>query len=171
MLRWFWWRVNAWTEIAAMAGSLVFFTAIQGILRNHAGNENPAHWVKVLRTSEYQTVIVAGLTIALWLVVTFATKPESRETLLRFYRKCHPGGPGWGPVAREAKDIAPDRNLGPSIVAALLGTGIVYSVLPGVGFVIFGKYLQALVAFAIAGACAAALVAIMNRMGWEKAVK
>ena len=154
-----------------MVGSLVFFVGIQIVLYVTKGTADPAHWILVLRTPEYQTVIVAALTVALWLVVTFATKPESRETLLRFYRKCHPGGPGWAPVAREARDVEPDRNLGPSIIAALFGTGIVYSVLPGVGFLIFGRYMHALIAFAFAGVCVAALVAIMNRIGWEKAVK
>jgi Na+/proline symporter len=154
MLRWFWWRINAWTEIAAMVVSLVAFLAVSPLIA----------------TTEYRMAAVAGITIAAWLVVTWATPPESPETLERFYRKVRPGGPGWGPQARAHPEVEVDRRLGLSVLAAVLAAGIVYCTLPAIGFVIFGEYLNAALTLAGAAACAAGVVAVVNRIGWGRVV-
>lgn len=154
MLRWFWWRINAWSEIVAMAASLVFFVAVSG-------------WIE---SNERRLAVVAALTIAAWLAATWLTRPEDDATLERFYRKVRPGGPGWGPVAARAPDVAADEHLGLSIVAALLGGGIVYLTLPAVGWLIFGRTAAALAALLGAAACGLGVAAILRHIGWEEVV-
>ena len=83
--------------------------------------------------------VIAGLTIATWLLATFVTRPESDETLCNFFAKIRPGGPGWKPVAAKMPSVKQDKNLLTSIVGALFASGIVYLVLPAIGFLIFGK--------------------------------
>lgn len=137
MLRWFWWRINAWSEISAMAASLVAFLVVRGFVS----------------TPEYQLVVIAGLTIPTWVGITLATPPENTETLLRFYRKVRPGGPGWHPLAIRAPDVQPDRNLGTSLALVAVASGMVYLTLPGVGYLIFGDLLRATLCLAGAVVC------------------
>jgi SSS family solute:Na+ symporter len=151
MLRWYWWRINAWTEIAAMIASLAFFGVVS----------------RFVVQNEHRMAIVAALTIGTWLVVTFLTRPERPETLERFYRKVRPGGPGWRPQAAACPEVSADRNLGVSILAAAFAAGIVYLTLPGVGLIIFGQYGKAAAALSGAVVCVVVVFALMRRVGWE----
>ena len=117
---------------------------------------------------EYQMLIVAGLTIATWLIVTFLTPPEKSGVLESFYRKIRPGGPGWKPIAKIAPGVRTDKNIGLSIVAVIISSAIIYLTLPGVGAVIFGQYLKALALLGGAGVCAALLYLLMKHMGWKE---
>jgi Na+/proline symporter len=135
ILRWFWWRVNAWSEIAAMVAAL----AATGALRAFTGIAFP----------ESLFVIVAFTTVA-WLLATFATPATDMETLVAFYRRVRPGGPGWRPVARQAPEVTPDAGLGGLVVDWLAGVAFVYATLFAIGLALFGRY---------AGAAAAAVVA------------
>jgi Na+/proline symporter len=150
MLRWFWWRINAWSEIVAMVASLAFFVVVS----------------RFVQSNEHRLAIVAGLTIVAWLVATFLTRPESRETLEAFYRKIRPGGPGWRPLARAAPDVEPDRHLALQLLAALLAAGIVYLTLPGVGLLIFGDLTGAVLCLVAAAICAVGVMLVMRRVGW-----
>ncbi|HEU4417493.1 MAG TPA: hypothetical protein VFT55_01065 [Planctomycetota bacterium] len=105
---------------------------------------------------EYASLLVAVVTLVLWLFATFLTRPEPREHLMAFYRKIRPDGPGWGPIAVAAPDARPDGTLGRNLVCAVLGTIVIWLTLPGVGNVIFGEYLQAL--FCLGGAAAAGVL-------------
>lgn len=158
MLRWFWWRINAWSEIVAMLASLLFFS-----LLTQPGTQTVLFGDYTPRTEEIMA-IVAGLTIATWLVATFLTPPESDAVLSNFYCKIRPGGPGWKPIAKENPHIDVDQNLGISIVGALLAAGIVYATIPAIGYLIFGQLTQAIICFGIAGACAAAVALILRRI-------
>ena len=155
MLRWYWWRINAWSEITAMAASLVFFVLVSGVVERN----------------EYRMAVVAGLTIAAWVAATLLTRPEDPAVLERFYRKVRPGGPGWKPVARACPDVAADRNLGWSLLAALFATGIVYLALPGIGLLIFGQPLRAAAALAGAAGCALVVGLLLRRVGWASFVR
>ena len=132
MLRWFWWRINAWSEIIAMLASLGYF-----ILFSNADIQNSYFGRELL--AEEQMVVVAFATIATWLLATFVTPAESNETLVAFFRKVRPGGSGWKPVAAQAADVVPDQDLGISVVGALFASGIVYFTLPAIGYLIFGN--------------------------------
>ena len=134
MLRWFWWRINAWTEIVAMFSSLLYFLLVE-------------HWFgKETDTglaAEEVMAIVAGLTIVTWLLTTLLTPAEDEKTLRAFYRKIRPGGPGWKPIAKLESNVLPDNDLGLRIISAILAAGVVYSTLPAVGYVIFGETTKA----------------------------
>jgi Na+/proline symporter len=154
MLRWFWWRINAWTEITAMVVSLGAFVIVS----------------RFIEANEYRMAVVAGITIVAWLGVTYLTAPEHRDTLETFYRKVRPAGFGWGPVARALPDVRPDRHLGLSILAALLAAGIVYCTIPAVGLLLFGEYGKGALALTAAAACAAGVVLVLRRIGWAQIV-
>lgn len=148
MLRWFWWRINAWSEISAMVASLFFYLAFSFLL----GGEG-----RFFQMEERLLALVALCTMATWLLVTFLTQPEREERLLEFYRRVSPVAWGWGPIAAKASDVkSPDRMI-PALVSAFLGAAIVYSVLPATGFLLFGDYLKALVAIVVAVVCGVVL--------------
>jgi len=123
ILRWFWWRINAYTEIVAMVSSLIIAGYFNFI---HEGLED---WQKI--------VIGAVLTTIVWIVATYFTPPDDEETLRNFVMKVNPGGPGWArftePGSREPWSV-PN-----GILAMLLGCVGVYSILLGAGLMIFGQ--------------------------------
>jgi len=123
ILRWFWWRVNAWSEISAMIAP--FF----GIILN-----------KIFfgfRFPESMFFIVAVTTVV-WLVVTFLTAPESAETLRSFYIMVRPGGPGWTKVSGIRKPFA--RAVIRGFLQWAAGIGLVYCSIFSVGRIVFGEY-------------------------------
>ena len=147
MLRWFWWRINAWTEISAMVASLAAYLIVQNYIE----------------TDEYRLAIVAVITIVVWLVVTYVTPPEKQETLMAFYRKVRPGGWGWRPIQRIAQDVHADRDLAPNILASICAGMIVYLTLPAIGFILFGAYLKSGLCF-LGALFAAGLVAWLMKV-------
>jgi len=139
ILRWFWWRINAWSEIAAMVVPLVVYGWL--------------HFATEVRFPETLYYIVA-VTTAAWIVVTFATKPTDAETLARFYRRVHPGGAGWRIVAGMVPDVKGDSGYGRLLRDWLCGTILVYSVLFGVGHILLLRTGQGLLCLAVAGVAA-----------------
>ena len=112
MLRWFWWRINAWTEIVAMVSSFIYYQLLNVWVdhttkQQQAGELLAGSWQELalpeLRRAEMQTLVVAAVTIVTWLAVTWLTPPEDEDVLVAFYRKVRPGGPGWAPIARLAQ--------------------------------------------------------------------
>ena len=162
MLRWFWWRINAWTEIVSMFGSLVFFFSIEPIVVA-TGLVTSADVGPVL-VPEVKMFLVAMLTIVLWLVVTWLTPPVDSATLDSFYQKVRPGGPFWKPVADRNPDVQVDRDLRLSFLAAICATGIVYAVLPGIGNLIFGHYQAALVCGGVAVVLTVIVAVLVERL-------
>jgi Na+/proline symporter len=156
MARWFWWRVNAWSEITAMAASLMMF----GVVMVWQGATPEAERMR----GEYTALIVALCSLVLWLVVTFATRPEPQARLIGFYRRIRPDGPGWAPVAAAAPDVRPDGGLDRAVVCAVLGTAVVWLTLPGIGAVIFGEYGKAAACLGGAAVSAATMFALVGRV-------
>jgi Na+/proline symporter len=148
ILRWFWWRISAWSEIAAMAGSITFFIALA-----------PLH----LQPS-YHAILVALASLLLWLVVTLLTRPESDATLLTFFRKVRPDGPGWSRIRGLAPEARPDGTLAASLLCALLGTVAIWLTLPGVGAVIFGEWTKATLCLLGAAVALAVLLRMLPRL-------
>ncbi len=137
MLRWFWWRINAWSEITAMFGSLAWFLVLQ------RESLQVALCGRAMVTEE-QTFCVAVLTVVTWIVATYATRAESEQTLVSFYRLVHPSLLGWKHIAQLAPEVEPDRDLGLRIMAAIIGSLTIFVMLPAIGDWIFGNTLRAI---------------------------
>ncbi len=157
LLRWFWWRVNAWSEIAAMVASIGLYFAVKLWQGSLPEAERLA--------GQYTSLLVATGSLVIWLAATFATAPEPIDRLIAFYRKVRPDGPGWRPVAAAAREVEPDDTLGASIVCAVLGTATIWLTLPGVGAVIFGEFGKAAGCLGGASACLVALLVLARRLG------
>jgi Na+/proline symporter len=156
LLRWFWWRINAWSEIAAMVSSFIvsagFFIAAK------QGHGVPSH-VSLLATVASTTVV--------WLIVTYLTKPTDAATLEAFYRRVRPAGPGWVAV-RAATGLGPSPDsLSQAMLGWVLGCLFVYAALFGTGSILYGKWPQAwmwIVVFVLSGGW---LTRLLPRM-WGK---
>ena len=135
ILRWYWWRINAWSEIAAMVTPLVAY----GYLRAATSVQFP-------ETLYY----IVAITTVVWIVVTMLTRPADEETLKRFFRRVHPGGPGWARVARLVPEVRPDRGYGRLFVDWIAGVALVYAVLFAIGSFLFGDHLRGLACVAVA---------------------
>jgi len=167
ILRWFWWRINAWSEIAAMFASgiisiILKLTPVGGFLFAADTGVFP-DW------SEYIFIVV--VTTIIWLMATFMTQPESKETLRSFYTKIQPGGPGWSKVVNEAKTdavtIVKDKekwSVPAGITAILLGVVLIYSIMFATGYWIYGRTTQALVLTVISIISAVLLIKAWNRL-------
>jgi Na+/proline symporter len=134
LLRWFWWRINAWSEIAAMASS--FIIAVAFFVAGKMGHEVAAHIV---------LLITVAATTVIWVSVTFLTAPTARETLIAFYRRVRPAGPGWESVRAETGLPPSPDSLPMSLLAWILGCTFVYAAIFGVGSLLYGRTTQALV--------------------------
>jgi len=143
ILRWFWWRINAWSEIVAMFASgiiavLLKLTPIGAYLFATNTGLLPDYW-------EFPFVVF--LTTGIWIITTFITKPETKEVLNNFYKKIQPGGPGWNKVITEAKadniNIVKTNtpwSVPSGILAMLLGCVLIYSCMFATGYYIYGDY-------------------------------
>tara|TARA_Y100000994_G_scaffold78756_1_gene64979 strand:- start:537 stop:2267 length:1731 start_codon:yes stop_codon:yes gene_type:complete len=121
ILRWFWWRINAYTEIVAMISSLIIAFYFNFI------NNNYESWEKIVFGSLLTTIV--------WISATYFTPPDSNETLQNFVKKVNPGGPGWAKFSTsEANEPWPVPN---GILCMILGCISIYSVLLGVGQLIY----------------------------------
>lgn len=153
ILRWFWWRLNAWTEISAMLASgvisiLINFTALGEWLFAADTGILPSYL-------KFPFVVFSSMTI--WLIVTFMTKAEKHEILLSFYKRTQPGGPGWTKILADATADELDSmkkeepwNVPSGIIAMLFGCALIYALLFGTGFLLYGLFLKATLAFGIA---------------------
>jgi Na+/proline symporter len=124
LLRWYWWRINAWSEISAMACSLAVTVTLNALHPFHGASS-----VIFAKTAMTTTAI----TTLVWLVVTLLTPAEPIATLEAFYRHVRPDVRGWKPIAATIKDITPTRDLGGNLTAWLLGCAMVYFCLFGTG--------------------------------------
>jgi SSS family solute:Na+ symporter len=138
ILRWYWWRVNAWSEISAMVASFVTSLALTRSGHSMSDTGTPDYAFTMLTT--------VGVTTLVWFGVTFLTAPESDETLDRFYRQVRPGGPGWRRVARRL-GYGDDRIPGGALswVNWLAGLAAVYCAVVAVGAMLTGTPMRALI--------------------------
>ncbi|UAM96670.1 Na+:solute symporter [Polaribacter litorisediminis] len=148
ILRWFWWRINAWSEISAMivSGVISLIFSSETITQLFFSEQGffPA-WAKL-------PIIVFSTTL-LWLLVTFITQPENQEVLVHFYKKTQPGGPGWSRVLKQLNtddlkviDLHKKWNVPAGIVAMLIGCILIYGCLFASGYWIYRAYKHAIIA-------------------------
>src|SRR5665213_607761 len=143
LLRWFWWRINAWSEVSAMASS--FAISIGFFIAKKMGVDIPDP-IPLLTT--------VGVTTVVWITVTLFTQPADHATLLRFYELTRPSGPGWKAIRAESNLAASPDSLPQMMLGWTSGVMFVYAGLFGTGSLIYGRTLQAsiwAVAFVLSG--------------------
>jgi len=156
LLRWFWWRINAWSEIAAMAASFTFAMGLFIARKN--GLELSSHSALVWSV---------GLTTLVWVVVTFATPPTDTETLKRFYKTVRPAGRGWAKVVGDDAVAGGNDGLSLAILGWVLGCTFVYAALFGTGAILYGQSLQGGLCFAVAIGAGLGLVKVVPKI-WNE---
>jgi solute:Na+ symporter, SSS family len=158
ILRWFWWRLNAWSEVSAMGASLVVSLFLQSVLKLNTSDP---------RQFGITVLITVAVSTVTWLAVTFLTRPEPEQVLLTFYRRVRPNAAFWGPIARKATDTPPVRDGTANFLDWIAGCLMVYLVLFGVGKIIFGELGLGLVFLAGSAAAAVFLYVHLSRRGWK----
>jgi Na+/proline symporter len=153
LLRWFWWRINAWSEIAAMVSS--FLISIAFFVARQCGAEMPAH---------LSLAAIVAVTTLVWLVVTYLTEPVNADTLVRFYRLVRPAGPGWMSIRDAAGLRASPDSLPQALLGWILGCLLVYSALFGTGYLIYGNASAGALCFTVAAGSAIAMGLLLSRM-------
>ena len=151
LLRWFWWRVNAWSEIAAMGTSFVVATGF--FIAARTGGGLPAH---------VSLIITVGVTTVAWIAVAYLAPSTDRATLVRFYRLVRPAGAGWDSVRREAGVGPSPDSLAQSLLGWVLGCLFVYSALFGSGSFLYGYTSQGIFWAAVFVASGVWLAAILR---------
>ena len=158
ILRWFWWRVNAWSEIAAMIAPYAIFPLL-----------TYGFGLDVLN-SDFETglLIIVGWSTVVWLVVTLLTKPTEFSQLEKFYRLVHPGGIGWRKIASQFPEVNRDKGYGRLFASWILGCILVICSLFGIGKIIFTEYLTAVIYLVIAFGAAYGIYINFEKMGWKE---
>ena len=138
ILRWFWWRINAWSEITAMISS--------GLISILFANEKIASAIFNENFIEpyFKLPVIVLITTIVWLIVTFATKPDDDQKLIEFYKKTRPGGPGWKrivnlPDFKNKKGYNKTWAVPRGILCMLVGCLAIYSALFSTGYFIYGE--------------------------------
>jgi Na+/proline symporter len=154
LLRWFWWRINAWSEVSAMACAAAVSLFVQ--IGLHWDGDRPRDFAWIM-------IVTVAITTAVWLAVTFLTKPEDDETLATFHRRVRPQGRGWARVAKAmgpatVRGSAGQHTLGRELVNAALGCVMIYAALFGVGEILLRSAVRGVALLALA-ALAAGLIA------------
>ncbi len=152
ILRWYWWRVNAWSEISALVASAVVSNAL--LIFNVFSDAN--------KTAEVLLVTVP-ITTLVWIGVTFATKPEPDETLVRFYERVRPSAFGWKRIASVSRTAPGAEPLGINLIDWLAGCGLVYGALFGIGKIVLGNLGAGLGYLTIAAICGAIITYNVTR--------
>jgi len=141
ILRWFWWRINAWSEIAAMLSSGIISIALTNeSLFNLIFNDDglPGYM-------KFPFIVL--VTTSIWLIVTFMTPADEKETLIKFYKKTKPGGPGWNKIKEHItmSDEKEEWIVPKGIICMIIGCITIYSALFSTGYFIYGEISSALI--------------------------
>ena len=146
ILRWYWWRINAWSEISAMIASFVVSVLAMSMVKARMPAGSPL-------IQSYVMLITVGVSTAVWLTVTFLTRPEPEAKLEAFYERVRPGGPGWRRISdRLGYGWEPIPGGALAWTNWLAGVVAVYSSLFGIGKIVFGELGTGIVLLVIAAA-------------------
>jgi solute:Na+ symporter, SSS family len=156
MLRWYWWRVNAWSEISAMIAAFVVSVSLQSVA--FSGNNSVVFAKTALITTAATTIV--------WLATTLLTRPESDQRLLKFYRRVQPTAHGWKHIAALAPDIKPVRDFGANTFDWIMGCTLVYCCMFGIGELVLQAWMAGFVLLTIAAIAGYLIYWSLSRRGW-----
>jgi hypothetical protein len=158
LLRWFWWRVNAWSEISGMVASFAVALWFQ-FLHERVGLA-PLH-------PSAQLLIGVAVTSAVWLTVTWLTPPADRETLQSYYDRIRPYGRGWARVVDTSRGAPAAGGVAAGLAGWFLGCGAVYAALFATGFLLYGRPVAAAAAGFVAGVSALGLFRVLPLVSFD----
>jgi len=153
LLRWFWWRINAWSEIAAMVSSFLLAAAL--FIAQRRG---------IVISTYVSLLATIAITTVVWLVTAYVTEPTDPAVLREFYIRARPAGSGWAPVRAQCPDVTPADNLSAAFICWFAGLALVYGALFGAGHLLFGHTTPGIVGVVCAVAGAIVLVRMLPRL-------
>ncbi len=157
ILRWYWWRINAWSEISAMAVAAAVTIGLHNV--SFTGNSALVYAKSAL--------ITGGITTVVWVLATFISGPESQQTLVSFYRRVHPTVYGWKPVARLAPDLPEVRDVAGNAFNWVMGCILVYGCLFGIGELVFEHWAMGTFLLVLAAIAGYLIFWDLSRRGWQ----
>ena len=161
LLRWYWWRINAWSEVSAMIAAF----AVSATLKFGYGwnTDKPVDFA-------WTMIVTVAITTVVWLATTFLTRPERQEVLIAFYTRTRPSVTGWGPVARLKPEVKPSRDGLSNLVDWIAGCVLIYGILFGTGKLLLHETAIGLVLVAAGLAGGAVIYWDLSRRGWSAVV-
>ncbi len=157
ILRWYWWRINAWSEISAMIAAAAMAVGLTHV--KFVGNDAVVY--------AKSAIITGAVTTIVWIIATFITKPESEQTLTSFYRRVHPTVYGWRPIARLASELPEIRDVASNTFDWAMGCILVYGCLFGIGKLVFEQWFWGITLLVAAGIAGYLIFWDLSRRGWQ----
>ena len=154
ILRWFWWRINAWSEISAMITPFIVIPFLK------------------MMNIEFPISLyyIVPITTIVWLIVTYITKPTEEKTLIEFYRRVHPGGFMWKKISSKLEGVEGDKGFVKMFINWIFGVILVYSILFGTGSLIFGNVVNTLFCFIAAIISGIVIYKNLQNIGWSELI-
>jgi solute:Na+ symporter, SSS family len=161
LLRWYWWRINAWSEVSAMISAFVVSASLQTIWKMDTDKPVDFAWIMI---------ITVAITSVVWLAATFLTGPEPENVLVAFYARTRPSAFGWKPIARLKPEIKPARDGLSNLLDWIAGCVLIYGILFGTGKLLLHETMIGL-ALVAAGLIGGAIIYWdLARRGWSTIV-
>jgi SSS family solute:Na+ symporter len=157
ILRWYWWRINAWSEISATVVAAVVTVWLANI--SFAGSSAVV--------SAKTTLITAGVTTVAWIVATFVTRPEPTDKLMQFYRRVYPSVYGWRPIAKLVPELPHVRDFSVNALNWVMGCVMVYGAMFGIGKLVFKHWTSGVLLLVLSGITGYLIFWSLSRQGWE----
>jgi SSS family solute:Na+ symporter len=162
LLRWYWWRINAWSEVSAMVSAFVVSVTLQAGFGMNTDKPVDFAWLMI---------ITVAITTVVWLAVTFITSPEPEDVLVKFYRRTRPSRAGWEPMARLAPEVKPAGDGLANLLDWVAGCMLIYGVLFGTGKLLLHETWPGLTLLAMGAAGMAIIYRDLSRRGWSAVVE
>jgi solute:Na+ symporter, SSS family len=158
LLRWYWWRINAWSELAAMITAFVVSLSMQTV--GGLDSDRPVDFAWIM-------IVTVTITTVVWLAVTFLTPPEPDDTLVAFYRRTRPSRAGWRPIAARAPDVRPAADGLANLFDWIAGCVMIYGILFGVGKLLLHETVPGVVLLVFGLGAGAVIYRDLSRRGWQ----
>ena len=166
LLRWFWWRINAWSELSAMVVSFAVAVYFGGrISLEPIGIPLGVSWAVPDLHPSLQLAVGVAVTTVGWIVVTFLTRPAAPETLRRFHDAIQPMGPGWAGAGLGLVRDEDGDSPAAAFLAWFLGVTVVYGALFGIGYTLYGRTPLALLCLGTSAVAGVFLMRTLPRVG------
>jgi SSS family solute:Na+ symporter len=162
LLRWYWWRINAWSEVAAMISAFAVSVTLQAGF--HLNSDQPVDFAWIM-------ILTVAITTAVWLAATYLTPPEPKETLVSFYRRVRPSASGWRPVAALAPDVKTSGGGMYNLMDWICGCVLIYGALFGFGKVLLKETGSGVLMLALAAIAGAIIYWDLSRRGWSSVIE